>query len=130
MQAAIAQGMATVKKAGKAAGTLTADRRLARQYLAQGALFVAVGVDTTMLVKAAKELAAEFNGASAQRRERRRVLKAIRQAARASCTRLICFSASARMAAQSAAATLTVRKALIPSCGHRARLGHFQRLGE
>lgn len=60
VQTAVAQGMATVKKAGKAAGTLTADRRLARQYLAQGALFVAVGVDTTMLVKAAKELAAEF----------------------------------------------------------------------
>jgi 4-hydroxy-2-oxoheptanedioate aldolase len=64
VQAAVAQGMATVKKAGKAAGTLTADRRLARQYLAQGALFVAVGVDTTMLVKAAKELAAEFKGTS------------------------------------------------------------------
>ena len=31
-----------------------------------------------------------------------------RQAASASCTKLICFSASARMAAQSAAATLTV----------------------
>jgi 4-hydroxy-2-oxoheptanedioate aldolase len=64
VQAAVAQGMATVKKAGKAAGTLTADRRLARQYLEQGALFVAVGVDTTMLVKAAKELAAEFKGTS------------------------------------------------------------------
>lgn len=64
VQAAVAQGMARVKKAGKAAGTLTADRRLARQYLAQGALFVAVGVDTTMLVKAAKELAAEFKGTS------------------------------------------------------------------
>jgi 4-hydroxy-2-oxoheptanedioate aldolase len=64
VQAAIAQGMATVKKAGKAAGTLTADRKLAHRYLAEGALFVAVGVDTTMLVKAARELAAEFKGAS------------------------------------------------------------------
>ena len=64
VQAAIAQGIATVKKAGKAAGTLTADRKLAHRYLAQGALFVAVGVDTTMLVKAARELAAEFTGAS------------------------------------------------------------------
>ena len=64
VQAAVARGMATVKKAGKAAGTLTADHQLARQYLAQGALFVAVGVDTTLLVKAAKELAAEFTGVS------------------------------------------------------------------
>jgi 4-hydroxy-2-oxoheptanedioate aldolase len=64
VQAAIARGIATVKKAGKAAGTLTSDRGLARKYLDQGALFVAVGVDTSVLVKAAKELAAEFTGAS------------------------------------------------------------------
>lgn len=63
VQDAIARGIAAVRKAGKAAGTLTADRKLAHQYLAQGALFVAVGVDTTLLVKAAKELAAEFTGA-------------------------------------------------------------------
>jgi 4-hydroxy-2-oxoheptanedioate aldolase len=66
VQEAVARGMATVKKAGKAAGTLTADRKLAHRYLAEGALFVAVGVDTTMLVKAAKDLAAEFKGASHQ----------------------------------------------------------------
>jgi 4-hydroxy-2-oxoheptanedioate aldolase len=64
VQAAIAQGIATVRKAGKVAGTLTSDRKLAHQYLDQGALFVAVGVDTTSLVKAARELAAEFTGAS------------------------------------------------------------------
>ena len=52
------------RKAGKAAGTLTPDRQLAHEYLDQGALFVAVGVDTSILVKAAKELAAEFKGAS------------------------------------------------------------------
>jgi 4-hydroxy-2-oxoheptanedioate aldolase len=61
---AILQGIAAVKRAGKAAGTLTSDRRLAREYLQQGALFVAVGVDTSILVKAAAELAAEFTGAS------------------------------------------------------------------
>src|SRR6267142_3418487 len=61
---AILQGIAAVKRAGKAAGTLTSDRRLAREYLEQGALFVAVGADTSVLVKAAKELAAEFTGAS------------------------------------------------------------------
>jgi 4-hydroxy-2-oxoheptanedioate aldolase len=60
VQAAIMQGLKTVKRAGKAAGTLSSDRALAREYLKQGALFVAVGADTTILVKAAKELAAEF----------------------------------------------------------------------
>jgi 4-hydroxy-2-oxoheptanedioate aldolase len=64
VQAAITQGIATVKRAGKAAGTLTSDRNLARRYLELGALFVAVGVDTSILVKAAKELAAEFTRAS------------------------------------------------------------------
>jgi len=63
VQAAVMQGIATVKEAGKAAGTLTSDRKLARQYLDQGAQFVAVGVDTSILVKAAKELAAQFTGA-------------------------------------------------------------------
>ncbi|MEP6546393.1 MAG: aldolase/citrate lyase family protein [Gammaproteobacteria bacterium] len=60
VQAVILEGIVTVKKMGKAAGTLTPDRGLARKYLDQGALFVAVGVDTLMLVKAARELAAEF----------------------------------------------------------------------
>jgi 4-hydroxy-2-oxoheptanedioate aldolase len=64
--AAITQGIETVKKAGKAAGTLTSDRALAREYLDQGALFVAVGVDTSILIKAAKELAAEFAGVAAR----------------------------------------------------------------
>ncbi len=64
VRAAILQGIATVRGAGKAAGTLTSDRQLAHEYLERGALFVAVGADTSVLVKAAKELAAEFTGAS------------------------------------------------------------------
>jgi 4-hydroxy-2-oxoheptanedioate aldolase len=60
VQAAIIQGIAAVKAAGKAAGTLTSDRALAREYLKAGALFVAVGVDTTILVSSARALAAEF----------------------------------------------------------------------
>ena len=64
VRAAILQGIATVRGAGKAAGTLTSDRQLAHEYLERGALFVAVGVDTSVLVKAAKELATEFTGAS------------------------------------------------------------------
>jgi 4-hydroxy-2-oxoheptanedioate aldolase len=68
VQAAIMQGIATVRKAGKAAGTLTSDAELAREYLRHGALFVAVGVDTSILVKAARELAAQF---APQRTDRR-----------------------------------------------------------
>lgn len=60
VQRAILDGIATVRAAGKAAGILAVDRTLARQYLDAGALFVAVGVDTTMLVKAARELAQAF----------------------------------------------------------------------
>jgi 4-hydroxy-2-oxoheptanedioate aldolase len=49
-----------VRRAGKAAATLTPDRKLAHEYLDRGAAFVAVGADGTLLVRAAKELAAEF----------------------------------------------------------------------
>jgi 4-hydroxy-2-oxoheptanedioate aldolase len=64
VQAAISRGIAAVIRAGKAAGTLTPDRKLAREYLNQGALFVAVGADTSLLIKAAQELAVEFTDAS------------------------------------------------------------------
>ena len=63
VQAAIAQGILTVTKAGKAAGCLTGNHQAAHDYLAQGATFVAVGVDTSLLVKAAAELAALFKTA-------------------------------------------------------------------
>jgi len=62
VQAAITGGIAAVRKAGKAVGTLTADRRLAREYLALGASFVAVGIDMSLLSKAAADLAADFKG--------------------------------------------------------------------
>jgi 4-hydroxy-2-oxoheptanedioate aldolase len=58
--AAIADGIAAVKSAGKASGTLTVDAQLARAFLAMGAQFVAVGVDTLLLAKAATELAVAF----------------------------------------------------------------------
>ncbi len=60
---AITQGVATVNAAGKAAGVLSADPDLARKYLAAGVLFVAVGVDTTLLVRSARSLAAAFKSA-------------------------------------------------------------------
>ena len=63
VQRSILEGIATVRQAGKAAGSLTADRRLARQYLSLGASFVAVGIDMTVLSQSAAELAAEFKSA-------------------------------------------------------------------
>lgn len=65
VQKAIAEGIACVKREGKAAGVLTADQKLAHDYLAMGALFVAVGVDTTLLLRAAKDLVAAFKGSPA-----------------------------------------------------------------
>jgi len=60
VQKAILDGIATVRRAGKAAGILNAEKKLAQMYLDAGAQFVAVGVDTTLLVRAATELAAHF----------------------------------------------------------------------
>ena len=65
VQKAVSEGIATVRRAGKPAGVLATDPKLARAYLEQGALFVAVGVDTTLLVRAATELAVSFKGAAA-----------------------------------------------------------------
>lgn len=61
VQEAIAAGIATVRTAGKAAGVLSADPTIALKYLSLGALFVAVGIDTTLLIRAAKELRARFS---------------------------------------------------------------------
>jgi 4-hydroxy-2-oxoheptanedioate aldolase len=63
VQDAIARGIETVRSATKAAGVLSADPGVARQYLAAGAQFVAVGIDTTLLVRAARDLRALFKGA-------------------------------------------------------------------
>lgn len=57
---AIESGITAVGRAGKAAGALTADPDLARSYIDIGARFVAVGIDTTLLVKAARDLSATF----------------------------------------------------------------------
>jgi 4-hydroxy-2-oxoheptanedioate aldolase len=56
VQQALLQGIATVRAAGKAPGILAADPVQAQHYLQAGALFVAVGLDTALLVKAAKQL--------------------------------------------------------------------------
>jgi len=60
VQAAIEDAIARIRRAGKAAGILTVDESLARHYLALGALFVAVGLDTGILVRETTALAARF----------------------------------------------------------------------
>lgn len=65
VQQVILDGIASVRAAGKAAGILSADPVQAQRYLDAGALFVAVGVDTSLLVKAATDLARRFRPAAA-----------------------------------------------------------------
>ena len=60
VQEAIVAGISTVRRAGKAAGILSADRALAWRYLELGAQFVAVAVDTTLLANAAKDVLSTF----------------------------------------------------------------------
>lgn len=61
VQAAIDDAVARIAAAGKAPGILTVDNALAQRYLAAGALFVAVGLDTQSLVRAAGEKINFFN---------------------------------------------------------------------
>lgn len=56
VQAAIQDGIARIRKAGKAPGILATTETQARQWLAAGALFVAVGIDTMLLKAAATAL--------------------------------------------------------------------------
>jgi 4-hydroxy-2-oxoheptanedioate aldolase len=60
VQAAIADAVARILQAGKAPGILTPDRASAAQYLKLGALFVAVGLDTQILMRQTTDLAAHF----------------------------------------------------------------------
>ena len=60
VQAAIEDAIARILKAGKAPGILTPDEKLAQHYLSLGALFVAVGLDTQILMRQTTALAARF----------------------------------------------------------------------
>ncbi|WP_408358853.1 aldolase/citrate lyase family protein, partial [Klebsiella pneumoniae] len=60
VQAAIEDAIQQIRQAGKAPGILMANEQLAKRYLKLGALFVAVGVDTTLLARGAEALAARF----------------------------------------------------------------------
>ena len=63
--AAIEQALRAIVAGGKAAGILCADEALARRYIAAGASFVAVGVDTSLLMRAARQLAGKYKGSGA-----------------------------------------------------------------
>lgn len=60
VQAAIAQGIARIRAAGKAAGIIAPPPEAARRWLRAGACFVAVGVDALLLKAAAAAALAPF----------------------------------------------------------------------
>ena len=60
VQAAIEDAIARILKAGKAPGILTPDEAQAKHYLSLGALFVAVGLDTQILVRHTSALVKKF----------------------------------------------------------------------
>lgn len=60
VRAAIDQAIAQIAATGKAPGILMADLPMAQHYLEAGALFVAAGVDTTLLSRAAQQLVDHF----------------------------------------------------------------------
>jgi 4-hydroxy-2-oxoheptanedioate aldolase len=60
---AIDAAITLIVNRGKAAGILCANEARAKHYLALGATFVAVGIDTALLAQAARKLAASFKSA-------------------------------------------------------------------
>lgn len=65
VQAAIEDAIGRILKAGKAPGILSTNEAQARRYLALGAVFVAVGLDTVLLARQARALASSFKGVAA-----------------------------------------------------------------
>ena len=59
---AVRDAIRRIRACGKAPGVLTGDEKLARGYIEAGALFVAVGSDTGLLVKGSEQLASRFKG--------------------------------------------------------------------
>ena len=62
VQAAIEDAIGRILRAGKAPGILTPDTMLAQHYIDLGARFVAVGLDTLLLVRGMQALVAQFKG--------------------------------------------------------------------
>ncbi|AXJ90724.1 MULTISPECIES: 4-hydroxy-2-oxoheptanedioate aldolase [Acinetobacter] len=66
VQNIIVQTIQKIRAAGKAAGILSADEKLVKQYLELGTEFVAVGVDTSLLMKSMKQLLSKFKNVDEQ----------------------------------------------------------------
>lgn len=62
VQAAIEDGIARILRAGKAPGILATTPDQTEKWLAAGARFVAVGIDTMLLTSACRQLAAKYKG--------------------------------------------------------------------
>lgn len=60
VQAAIENGIARIRRGGKAAGIIATDEALARHYLSLQCTFVALGLDVSLLARAAQEVAQKF----------------------------------------------------------------------
>jgi len=60
VQAAIRDGIARIRKCGKAAGILATDDATARRYIEWGTTFTAVGMDAMILARESERLAARF----------------------------------------------------------------------
>ena len=60
--AAIRDGLARIRRAGKASGILATQDADAARWLAEGVGFAAVGVDISLLAQAARQLARRFKG--------------------------------------------------------------------
>jgi 4-hydroxy-2-oxoheptanedioate aldolase len=60
VRAAIRNAFERIRASGKGCGSLAVEESVAREYLSQGCQFLAVGVDTLLLAKATRALAAQF----------------------------------------------------------------------
>lgn len=60
--AAVEDAIVRIRKAGKPAGILTADKAFARRCIELGTLFTAVDVDSNILIRNAEEVARAFKG--------------------------------------------------------------------
>ena len=61
VQAEVEKALVRIQSHGKAAGILTGDLALARQYVELGATFVAIGNDVTLFANATNKLLADFH---------------------------------------------------------------------
>lgn len=60
VQTAIRDSITRIRQAGKATGILTTQESMAKQYFEMGCAFVAVGIDTSLLSTALRQLAKRF----------------------------------------------------------------------